>query len=85
MNAQQLLNNPFINSVLKSKNPQTFVYQYIKSNPQLSSNPIMQNAMHMMETGDTHGIEILGRNLCREKGIDDIDSVVNQINLMSRH
>lgn len=42
------------------------------------NNPIMNNAVTMLENNDTQGIEMLCRNLCKEKGMD-ADVMIEQI------
>lgn len=45
---------------------------------QAGNNPVMSNALQMMEKGDNAGLEKLARNLCSEKGINP-DEAFNQI------
>ena len=70
------MNNP-IQVLQMIKNPQSLM-QMIKSNSQIANNPIMVNALNMMQKGDTKGIEELARNLCREKNINP-DEMITQI------
>ena len=48
---------------------------------QTGNNPILNNALNMVEKGDAKGLEQLGRNLCKEKNID-VDSALGQIRNM---
>ena len=51
------------------KNPQAFIQQ-IMSNSQVMRNPIAKNIIDMAQKGDVEGIEQMGRNIAKEKGID---------------
>ena len=51
------------------RNPQQFLQQMM-GDRQMMSNPIIKNALGMVQSGDAKGIEKLARNLCKEKGID---------------
>lgn len=51
------------------KNPQQFI-QGMMNNNQVMSNPMAKNVMEMAQKGNIKGIEEVGRNLCKEKGID---------------
>lgn len=42
---------------------------------QASNNPVMRNALDMVQHGDSQGIETLARNLAKEKGIDADEAV----------
>ena len=57
-------------------NPQQMIMNMMKS--QAGTNPVMNNALQMMEKGDNAGLENLARNLCSEKGIN-ADEAFNQI------
>lgn len=57
-------------------NPQRMLMNMMKQ--QAGSNPIMNNALQMMEKGDNAGLENLARNLCRERNINP-DDAFNQI------
>lgn len=57
-------------------NPQQMIMNMMKS--QAGTNPVMNNALQMMEKGDNAGLEKLARNLCSEKGIN-ADEAFNQI------
>lgn len=59
------------------KNPQQFLQQIV-GNRQMMSNPIIKNALGMVQSGNVEGIEKLARNLCKEKGIQ-ADDFVSQI------
>lgn len=59
------------------RNPQQFLQQMMNNN-QVMSNPIMKNALGMVQSGNSKGIEQMARNLCKEKGINP-DDVMKQI------
>ena len=59
------------------KNPQQLI-QRIAGNNQMMSNPIMKNALGMVQSGNMQGVEQMARNLCREKGLN-ADEVFNQV------
>ena len=51
------------------KNPQAFLQQMM-NNSQVMQNPIAKNIIDMAQKGDISGIEKMGRNIAKEKGID---------------
>ena len=51
------------------KNPQAFI-QKMMNNNQVMSNPMAKNIIDMAQKGDVAGIEQIGRNIAKEKGID---------------
>ena len=51
------------------KNPQAFIQQMM-NNSQVMRNPIAKNIIDMAQKGDVAGIEQMGRNIAKEKGID---------------
>ena len=55
--------------MLKGGNPQQMVMK-IMNNPQMANNPIAQNMLNMAKNGDLQGIEEMGRNIAKERGID---------------
>ena len=57
-------------------NPQQAIINMMKR--QTGNNPVIDNAINMMEKGDNAGIEKLARNLCREKGINP-DDMLSQV------
>lgn len=57
-------------------NPQRMIMNMMRQ--QAGSNPVMNNALQMMEKGDNEGLEKLARNLCKERNIDP-DDALNQI------
>ena len=60
--------NPF--QMLRAmKNPQEFIQQ-MRNNSQSMRNPIAKNIIDMAQKGDVEGIEQMGRNIAKERGID---------------
>lgn len=57
-------------------NPQQALINMMKR--QSGNNPVMNNAIQMMEKGDSAGVEQLARNLCKEKNLNP-DDVLSQI------
>ena len=51
------------------KNPQAFIQQMM-NNSQIMQNPMAKNIIDMAQKGDVEGIEQMGRNIAKEKGID---------------
>lgn len=57
-------------------NVQQMVMNMIRS--RMGNNPVMQNALQMMEKGDNSGLEKLARNLYKENNLD-IDKAIEQV------
>lgn len=55
--------------MIKGGNPQQMVMKMM-NNPQMANNPIAQNMLNMAKNGDLQGIEEMGRNIAKERGID---------------
>lgn len=55
--------------MLKGVNPQQMVMKMM-NNPQMANNPIAKNMFNMAKNGDLQGIEEMGRNIAKERGID---------------
>lgn len=55
--------------MFKGGNPQQIVMK-IMNNPQMANNPIAKNMFNMAKNGDLQGIEEMGRNIAKERGID---------------
>lgn len=51
------------------RSPQQFLQSMI-GNSQVMQNPIARNIIDMAQKGDVEGIEQMGRNIAKEKGID---------------
>ena len=59
-----------IMQMIKGCNPQQIIQQMLKDNCQFANNPIVMNMLDMAKSGDISGIEQIGRNIAKEKGID---------------
>lgn len=51
------------------RNPQEFMQKMMK-NSQVMQNPLAKNIIDMAKKGDITGIEQMGRNIAKERGID---------------
>ena len=51
------------------RSPQQFLQSMI-GNSQVMQNPMARNIIDMAQKGDVAGIEQMGRNIAKEKGID---------------
>ena len=61
--------NPFqMIQMLKSGNPQSFVFQMLEQNAQ--NNPFFANILQLAKSNKTAEIEQIAVNMCKEKGID---------------
>lgn len=65
-------------------NPQTIIERFIDSNPEVSQNPIAQNAINMVRNNDISGLQSMARNLYQERGLD-IDQAYRQISSMMKY
>ncbi len=77
MNPMQLMQ-----MIRNGGNPQQAIINIMKK--QSGNSPVINNAINMMEKGDSAGLEKLARNLCKEKGInpdDMLSQVKNQFGL----
>ena len=50
-------------------NPQQILMQMM-NNSRIANNPMAQNLVNMARSGNTQGIEQIGRNMAKERGID---------------
>lgn len=57
-------------------NPKQAIINMMKQ--QSGNNPVIDNAINMMEKGDNAGIEKLARNLCKERNINP-DDILSQV------
>lgn len=55
--------------MMKCGNPQQIVMQMM-NNLQIANNPMAKNMIEMAKNGNLQGIEEMGRNIAKEKGID---------------
>lgn len=61
--------------MMRGGNPQQVLMNILTQ--QAGSNPVMKNALDMVQRGDTKGVENLARNMAKEKGIDVEQAVAN--------
>lgn len=76
MNPMQLM------QMLKSGNPQSFVFQMLEQNAQ--NNPFFANILQLAKNNKTTEIEQIAINMCKEKGIDfnkEFNSFKNNLGL----
>lgn len=66
----------FIQMLRNAQNPQQMMVNTLKQ--QTGNNPVMNNALQMMEKGDGVGIEKLARNLCKERNVN-ADEMFKQV------
>lgn len=66
----------FIKMLRNAQNPQQMMVNTLKQ--QTGNNPVMNNALQMMEKGDGAGIEKLARNLCKERNVN-ADEMFKQV------
>lgn len=59
-------------------NPMQMILNQMMNSPQIKSNPMVQNAMRMYQSGDTKGLQEMAENLCRENGTNP-EEVKNRI------
>lgn len=69
--------NPINIFQMMKAGPKQFIRQMMGNN-QMMSNPIMKNALGMVQSGNMRGVEQMARNLCKEKGLN-ADEVFNQV------
>ena len=62
--------NPFqlMGMLRNGGNPKATLMNMLRQNA--GQNPMINNALGMMEKGDTAGVENMVKNLCKEKGLD---------------
>lgn len=67
--------NNFMQMLQAFKNPQDFMQSIMRDN-QVVNNPMARNAMGMYQQGDTAGLEKMARNICKEKGINPNEALM---------
>lgn len=50
-------------------NPMNIIKNKIMNDPQIKNNPMAQNAMQMIKSGNTQGLKSMAENMCKERGI----------------
>ena len=70
------MNNPFqlLQMLKASGNPQQFVMTMLENSAK-SGNPMIDNLLQCAKNNDGKGIEIIARNICKEKGVDFNDAL----------
>lgn len=63
------------------KNPQQLLMNILKN--QNDNNPILNNAINMAQKGNISGLELLGRNLAAQRGVDFDKQLSNLKNQLS--
>ena len=71
-----MINPMQLMQMLRGGNPQQVLLSLL--NQQAGNNPVMKNALDMVQKGDTKGVEQLARNMANEKGID-VDKAIADI------
>ena len=75
--------NPFqMIQMLKSGNPQSFVFQMLEQNAQ--NNPFFANILQLAKSNKINEIEQIAVNMCKEKGVDfnkEFNSFKNNLGL----
>lgn len=69
--------NPINIFQMMKAGPKQFIQQMMGNN-QMMSNPIIKNALGMVQSGNMRGVEQMARNLCKEKGLN-ADEVFNHV------
>lgn len=64
-----MMNPMQIMQMMRGGSPQQFIQQMMGNN-RIMQNPMAKNVLNMAQNGDMKGIEQLGRNVAKEKGID---------------
>lgn len=68
MNNLGNLFNPLLLKMLKDGNPKQIAMNMLSGKTQ--GNPMLENAMNMINSGDMNGIENMCKNILRSKGYD---------------
>lgn len=50
-------------------NPMNIIKNKIMNDPKIKNNPMAQNAMQMIQSGNTQGLKSMAENMCKERGI----------------
>lgn len=58
------------------RNPQQLIQQ-LSNNSQIMENPMAKNAMQMLQSGDTQGLQKMAENLAKERG-----TTINEVRKM---
>lgn len=63
-------------------NPQAALMNLMRQNA--GNNPLINNALGMMEQGNTKGVENMVKNICKEKGLDPNQVMQTTRNMFGR-
>lgn len=55
---------------IKSGNPEQFVMNMLNERIQTTGDPVMQNLLQSIQSGNSQEIEKIARNVAKERGID---------------
>lgn len=55
--------------MINSGNPKQIVMRMM-NNPQIANNPMAKNMFEMAKNGNLKGIEEMGKNIAKERGVD---------------
>lgn len=69
--------------ICNSKNPQKMVEQIISQNPSIKNNPLIQNCLNLMSSGNSNNVRDIAKNVMKESGYDP-DTVINILNNLKR-
>lgn len=61
-------------------NPSQILNMMMQNNPNYKNNPMAQNALNMLQSGNANGLEEMARNLAKTRGVD-IDALRKQIGI----
>lgn len=71
-----MINPMMLMQMLRGGNPQQAIMNAMRN--QAGQNPVLNNALDMVEKQDAKGLEQLARNLCKSNGVN-ADDMVKQI------
>lgn len=71
-----MINPMMLMQMLRGGNPQQAIMNAMRN--QAGQNPVLKNALDMVEKQDAKGLEQLARNLCESNGVN-ADDMVKQI------
>ena len=71
-----MINPMMLMQMLRGGNPQQAIMNAMRN--QAGQNPVLNNALDMVEKQDAKGLEQLARNLCESNGVN-ADDMVKQI------
>lgn len=58
-------------------NPLMFMRHIMSNQQMINNNPVARNTMMMINNRDYKGLETLGRNLCKERGINPDEAIMS--------